>query len=61
MQLKYSKETGNITINCKNLKNKYLVEIEDSGIGIKKEISIEFLNDFIASTETGPEKKEERD
>jgi two-component system phosphate regulon sensor histidine kinase PhoR len=35
--IKYSKEKGNITINCKDLTNKYLVEIEDNGIGIKKE------------------------
>ncbi|MBK7095432.1 MAG: ATP-binding protein [Saprospiraceae bacterium] len=35
--LKYSKEKGKIEIGCKDLKNKYLIEISDNGIGIKKE------------------------
>jgi two-component system phosphate regulon sensor histidine kinase PhoR len=35
--IKYSKEKGKIEIGCKELKNKYLIEIEDNGIGIKKE------------------------
>lgn len=55
--LKYSKEKGKIEIGCKDLKNKYLIEISDNGIGIKKRISIEFLNDFTVLTETGPERK----
>lgn len=35
--IKYSKEKGKIEIGCKELKNKYLIEISDNGIGIKKE------------------------
>ena len=35
--IKYSKDKGNIEIECKELKNKYLIEIIDNGIGIKKE------------------------
>lgn len=35
--IKYSKEKGKIEINCKDLKNKYLVQIKDDGIGIKHE------------------------
>lgn len=35
--IKYSKEKGSIEIACKDLKNKYLIEVSDNGIGINRE------------------------
>ena len=44
--IKYTSEKGTITIHDKTISNKYVLSIEDTGIGISKEIIDKIFNPF---------------